>query len=218
MKKSVFFSLCLLQFLSLSLSEHATAFVSQVTHQYDRRVGSASTSQLNGFFEGFFGGKKEAAGPPDDDVDDGDLYSEAAFRDEMVRRREQENAREENGDGDGSEDFSGYDLRDVIYAKWGQYFDVEFRPVQVGRVTMVYLNIMPFTPQSRRFRHESENDYLCHLQAVVDILIKYDRLESVLAQLYDTDKVPRANTSPLIAVPFRLNLPPEVLDKVLRGG
>lgn len=114
--------------------------------------------------------------------------------------------------------FNGYDMRDVIYAKFGYCFDLEFRPVTSLGGTSLYLNVMPFHSKSKQFRHESEYDYLCHLQAVVDILIKYDRLEYVLSQLYETDKMPRAGTSPLIAVPFRLDLEEKDLQQILRGG
>lgn len=49
----------------------------------------------------------------------------------------------------------------------------------------------------------------------VEILQKYDQLDYVMAQLVDTTKKPRAGTSPLIAVPLRLNLTPEQVDKIL---
>jgi len=45
--------------------------------------------------------------------------------------------------------------------------------------------------------------------------VKYDQLEYVLMQLGETDKKPRGNTSPLIAVPLRLDLTEEQVDKIL---
>eukprot|EP00587_Corethron_hystrix_P009868 CAMPEP_0113316432 /NCGR_PEP_ID=MMETSP0010_2-20120614/11710_1 /TAXON_ID=216773 ORGANISM="Corethron hystrix, Strain 308" /NCGR_SAMPLE_ID=MMETSP0010_2 /ASSEMBLY_ACC=CAM_ASM_000155 /LENGTH=226 /DNA_ID=CAMNT_0000173147 /DNA_START=91 /DNA_END=771 /DNA_ORIENTATION=- /assembly_acc=CAM_ASM_000155 len=159
----------------------------------------------------------------DDNGEDDDPLGEDYFRKELVRRQQKRvkeplSVSQFQSEGENNEeDFSGYDLRDVIKAKWGVCFDVDFRAVQTMGTRSVYLNVLPFTPKSRKFRHKSEMDYLCHLQAVVEILIKYDRLDFVLAQLYETKKVPRANTSPLKAVPFRLDLPPEALDRVLRG-
>jgi hypothetical protein len=54
-----------------------------------------------------------------------------------------------------------------------------------------------------------------HLQAVVEILGKYNQLEYVLAQIKETNKKPRAGTSPLVAVPLRLDLTPEQVNKIL---
>ena len=50
----------------------------------------------------------------------------------------------------------------------------------------------------------------------VEILVKYDQLEYVLSQMSETTKKPRAGTSPLIAVPLRLDLTPEQVKKILR--
>lgn len=49
----------------------------------------------------------------------------------------------------------------------------------------------------------------------VEILEKYNQLDYVLAQLSETTKKPRAGTSPLVAVPLRLDLTPEQVDKIL---
>lgn len=49
----------------------------------------------------------------------------------------------------------------------------------------------------------------------VEILVKYNQLDYVLVQLDETTKKPRANTSPLVAVPLRLDLTPEQVDKIL---
>ena len=65
------------------------------------------------------------------------------------------------------------------------------------------------------YSDETELDYLCHLQAVVEILQKYDQLDYVLAQLNETNKKPRAGTSPLIAVPLRLDLTEEQVNQIL---
>ena len=61
----------------------------------------------------------------------------------------------------------------------------------------------------------TELDYLCHLQAVVEILMKYDQLDYVLLQLEETKKKPRAGTSPLVAVPLRLDLTEDQVNKIL---
>lgn len=61
--------------------------------------------------------------------------------------------------------------------------------------------------------------YVAHslfsLFSKVEILVKYNQLDYVLLQLDETTKKPRANTSPLVAVPLRLDLTPEQVDKIL---
>ena len=112
-------------------------------------------------------------------------------------------------------EFDGYALRDAILNKFGVCWDVDFQRVESYGFRKVYLNILPFKLGSRRFRHASEWDYLCHLQAIVEILLKYNLLDSVLAQLEETKKKPRPGTSPLVAVPLRLDLTEEQIDQIL---
>eukprot|EP00559_Dactyliosolen_fragilissimus_P002434 CAMPEP_0184863418 /NCGR_PEP_ID=MMETSP0580-20130426/11000_1 /TAXON_ID=1118495 /ORGANISM="Dactyliosolen fragilissimus" /LENGTH=201 /DNA_ID=CAMNT_0027361735 /DNA_START=306 /DNA_END=908 /DNA_ORIENTATION=+ len=141
-------------------------------------------------------------------------WDEDDFRKELQKRRD-------NGEVDESEkskvkefemneeeqtEFDGYALRDTIYNKWGKCFDIDFQPVQSFGFKELYLNVLPFHLGGRRFRHDSEYDYLCHLQAIVEILIKYDQLDYILAQIQETSKKPRPGTSPLVAVPLRLDL------------
>lgn len=112
-------------------------------------------------------------------------------------------------------DFDGYALRDIIYQKWGACFDVDFNRVDAMGFKNVYLNIMPFRLGKRPFRHASEYDYLCHLQAVVEILQDYEQLDYVLYQISETKKKPRPGTSPLVAVPIRLDLSPQQVKSIL---
>lgn len=49
----------------------------------------------------------------------------------------------------------------------------------------------------------------------VEILQKYEQLDYVLAQLEETTKKPRAGTSPLIAVPLRLDLTEEQVNQIM---
>ena len=59
-----------------------------------------------------------------------------------------------------------------------------------------------------------ELEYLCHLQAVVEILKKYKQLDYVLYQIDQTNKRPlRGN--PIVAVPLRLELTPEQVKSIL---
>ena len=64
------------------------------------------------------------------------------------------------------------------------------------------------------FNHLTETTgWMCGSK--VEILVKYNQLDYVLVQLEETTKKPRAGTSPLIAVPLRLDLTPEQVDKIL---
>ena len=78
-----------------------------------------------------------------------------------------------------------------------------------------YLNVLPFHLGGRRFCHETELDCLCHLQAVVEILQKYDQLDYVLTQIEETEKKPRAGTVAIVAVPLRLDLTREQVQEII---
>jgi len=202
-------------------------------------------SKLFGFFDDLIKGtmgKKEQepavipvpSQPNLMEVDGDEEWNESDFRSELQKRdvRDQAMDASENESSSGMDrgnviavtdeegmeeetEFDGYMLRDAIYNKWGQCFDINFQPVTTFGFRELYLNVMPFRLGSKRFRHETELDYLCHLQAVVEILEKYDQLDYVLAQLEETKKKPRAGTSPLVAVPFRLDLTEDELNKIM---
>jgi hypothetical protein len=108
------------------------------------------------------------------DADDNDDdISLGAFQARRQQQEEQEQQQQEEDE----EKFDGYALRDVIFEKWGKCYDAEFNKVDSFGVPQLYLNILPFHLGGRgNFRHETELDYLCHLQAVVDILEKYNQV------------------------------------------
>ena len=178
------------------------------------------------FFDGLFGVNKgnsnaeEKAATTDDDVWNAsglaaEIERRSTGNDEESntgREREAEDCKEEEEE---EAEFDGYALRDAILNKFGVCWDVDFQRVESYGFRKVYLNILPFKLGSRRFRHQSEWDYLCHLQAIVEILQKYDLLDSVLVQLEETKKKPRPGTSPLVAVPLRLDLTEEQIDQIL---
>jgi Domain of unknown function (DUF3067) len=115
------------------------------------------------------------------------------------------------------EEFDGYAFRDIIYAKWGNCYDVDFNRVESFGFKKVYLNIYPFYLGRKPFRHATEYDYLCHLQAVVEILQQYGQLDYVLYQIGETKKRPIPGRSPLVAVPCRLDLTEEQVNSILGG-
>lgn len=144
--------------------------------------------------------------------DDEDILSLDAFQKAKEQAEAQKQQREATQVDD---DFDGYKMRDAIVNKWGVCYDVDFNRVDSFGFKSLYLNVLPFQLGRRPFRHETELDYLCHLQAVVEILQKYKQLEYVLYQIEETKKKPRPGTSPLVAVPLRLDLTPEQVKQIL---
>jgi hypothetical protein len=108
---------------------------------------------------------------PNNDDDDG--FNLEAFQ---ARKQQQEEEAKQTQTEQLNEEFDGYAFRDVIYEKWGLCYDVDFNRVDAFGIRKMYLNILPFHLGGRRFRHETELDYLCHLQAVVEILQKYEQV------------------------------------------
>ena len=86
----------------------------------------------------------------DDDEGDGDGDDEmvlTSFRRELARRggandvdvATMEDVGDDEGAGKEDDGFDGYDLRDVIREKWGEFFDVEFQRVDSYGFRSVYL-------------------------------------------------------------------------------
>jgi hypothetical protein len=109
------------------------------------------------------------------------------------------------------EGFDGFALRELLLQKWGQSYDVDFAVTRyLGRESL-YLNVFPWTLEREPFRHADEQAYLEHLQAVSELLVKWQRVASVKAQIRETTKEPRRGTIPLKTVPLRLDLPDELV-------
>jgi hypothetical protein len=156
---------------------------------------TTSTTKLTAFW-------KNDDADADDDLD----LSLGAFQQAKKKQKQQQNKAPES--------FDGYALRDVIFKKWGFYYDVNFNRVDSWRERQLYLNIMPYRLGRKPFRHDTELDYLSHLQAVVEILRKYEQLDYVLEQISDTDKKPIGGRS-LEAVPIRLDLTKDQVNKII---
>lgn len=113
--------------------------------------------------------------------------------------------------------FDGFALRDLLVEKWGKSYDVDFAVTQYLGRSSLYLNVFPWTIDREPFRHESEADYLEHLQAVSELLVKWNRVALVKQQIRETKKEPRRGTIPLKTVPLRLDLP-DALVKSFQGA
>ena len=177
------------------------------------------SSPFDDFFGNIFGkGKDDDKEDKSESSTNDEEINISSFQQELAKREQQQVADDlesVTATCEETEEFDGYMMRDAIYNKFGECFDVDFNKVDSYGFRSVYLNIMPFRLGGKRFRHKTELDYLCHLQAVVEILQKYNQLDYVLAQLEETNKKPRAGTSPLIAVPLRLDLTEEQVNQIM---
>lgn len=183
---------------TLTVAPQPSLMVERKTYRSTITAAHTYGTKLFGFFDDLMKGdlfqndeeEDRAVSPkqPKDrsDVSDDDdiMWNEADFRSEVQKRNEQVDAPSSStetnalttiGDGEEQEEereFDGYALRDAIYNKWGQCFDVDFQPVTTFGFRELYLNVMPFRLGGKRFRHETELDYLCHLQAVVSAAVR----------------------------------------------
>ncbi len=123
------------------------------------------STQLFGFFDDLMKGfdqsgdnddqkksKKGAMEQRNDDNEEQEL-NETDFIQELKRRREldAENAnanqitvsnvmtKQDEEEDDEDKEFDGYALRDAIYNKWGQCFDVDFQPGELGSLYIITL-------------------------------------------------------------------------------
>mmetsp|Transcript_32756 Transcript_32756/g.48512 ORF Transcript_32756/g.48512 Transcript_32756/m.48512 type:complete len:223 (+) Transcript_32756:3-671(+) len=105
--------------------------------------------------------------------------------------------------------FDGYNLRDLLIQKWGVPLDIDFQR-QPGPT--IYCTVMPVAFGSRKCRHSNELEYLMHLQAVVEVLQKYDQLDLFISFIENTNKKPKVGTD---SVPIRLNLSKQDMKTIL---
>ncbi len=154
----------------------AAAFVSTTT-PHRLPATSLQGSPFDDFLGNFFGKDEDKE---KSEIDEGgdtndDEINLSSFQQELSKRKEQEEAEADELENaistseEEEEEFDGYKMRDAIYNKYGECFDVDFNKVDSYGFRSVYLNIMPFRLGGKRFRHETELDYLCHLQAVVSM-------------------------------------------------
>ena len=181
------------------------AFVAVVVHPPQQQPGSYSPLSFERTLVQCFATDSPAFQDEAVDKDDDDAWSLDAFQNEVTKRQQQQEE---------EESFDGYAFRDALFAKWGECFDVDFRRVDNFGFRDIYLNILPFKLGGRRFRHGSELDYLCHLQAVVEILEKYGQLGLVLHAIQESEKTPKMG-NPIKAVPIKLDLSEEDVNKIL---
>ena len=75
-------------------------------------------------------------------ADNEDEMSFSSFQQELTKRQqsqEESYSMTETPNSDEEDEFNGYDMRDIIYAKYGECFDVQFQRVDSYGVRAVYL-------------------------------------------------------------------------------
>ena len=112
-----------------------------------------------------------------------------------------------------SPDFDGYKLRDLLVKKWGVPLDVDFQRGDMN--TAVYCSVLPVVGfgNATKSRHDTELDYLMHLQGIIEILNKYDNLDPFLLFLNTTNRIPKPGIG---SVPYKLVLSPSSLKQILK--
>jgi len=141
------------------------------------------------------------------DENDSDETWKSAFKNAALKTKKETGNHEATTPDD--LDYDGYTLRDLIVNKWGVPLDVDFQRIPG---LSIYCTILPFVGyDSTRSRHNSELDYLMHLQGVVEILHKYNNLDTFVAFIETTNKIPRPGTD---SVPYRLSLTDEQLSQI----
>eukprot|EP00550_Attheya_septentrionalis_P000405 CAMPEP_0198294164 /NCGR_PEP_ID=MMETSP1449-20131203/21187_1 /TAXON_ID=420275 /ORGANISM="Attheya septentrionalis, Strain CCMP2084" /LENGTH=231 /DNA_ID=CAMNT_0043994041 /DNA_START=124 /DNA_END=816 /DNA_ORIENTATION=- len=108
------------------------------------------------------------------------------------------------------DEFDGYALRDLLVGKWGVPLDVDFQRVSGATIYCTILPVIGFG--TSKTRHNSEIEYLMHLQGIIEILDKYNQLDGFLDFIESTTKVPKQGTD---SVPFRLQLTETQIQRIL---
>ena len=127
-------------------------------NQWSSSASALLASPLDDFLGNIFGnadvskdGKESADAQAKKDNDNGDELDEmslSSFQQELSKRQEDESSAnkaettsigEGEGDAEEEDEFTGYDLRDAIFYKYGECYDVEFQPVNSYGFRTLYL-------------------------------------------------------------------------------
>lgn len=108
-------------------------------------------------------------------------------------------------------ELDGYQLFDLIVAKWGVAYGIEFRKLVFAGKPLLYLNVMwKYLGQDSFPLNEQE--YLEHLQFISEKLIEWDKVKEVKEFVRDVRKKPNAYFGYAVSIP--LNIDEETVAKV----
>ena len=109
------------------------------------------------------------------------------------------------------QEFDGYKFRDLIVSQWGAAYDIQIkREMWLGK-PMLFLNVMWKYLGQQSF-HLSEQEYLEHLQALAELVVKWDRVDHLKEEIRKQRKRPNAYFGYAVALP--LNLPADVMEEL----
>mmetsp|Transcript_32237 Transcript_32237/g.42512 ORF Transcript_32237/g.42512 Transcript_32237/m.42512 type:complete len:197 (+) Transcript_32237:97-687(+) len=135
---------------------------------------------------------------------DGGETDLAAFRQQLI---DQMNREKEN-----SEEFNGYDFFDLIQEKWSVPYDIRLKKEQFAGKPMLYLNVMWRYLGQKSFPF-TEQEYLEHLEALAQLLIKWERVDHVKEKIAECRKRPQAYFGYAVSIP--LDLPADELITIM---
>mmetsp|Transcript_7626 Transcript_7626/g.11443 ORF Transcript_7626/g.11443 Transcript_7626/m.11443 type:complete len:178 (+) Transcript_7626:44-577(+) len=107
-----------------------------------------------------------------------------------------------------SEEFDGYKLCDLIVNKWGMPYDLQLKKEVFAGKPMLYLNVMWKYLGQESF-HLTEREYLEHLEAIAQLLIKWEKVQHVKDLIKTCRKRPKAYFGYAVGLP--LELPPDTI-------
>jgi len=147
------------------------------------------------------------AGDEMSDDDDVDMEAFRALLTDQWKKTTKVATEDDNGELD------GYKFRDLIVAKWGVPYDVQLqRSVFLGKPMMV-LNVM-WKYYGQQSFHLTEMEYLEHLQALAELVNKWERVQHVKDLINESKKRPAGYFGYAVSIP--LDLDPEVMENI--GG
>ncbi|CAM9711246.1 unnamed protein product [Chrysoparadoxa australica] len=128
----------------------------------------------------------------------------AQLREMLMAQERREKQREKHL----KENFDGYAVLELIESKWGLPYDLQLHPAIIAGKQLITLNVMWTHLGQSRFPH-TEQEYMEHLQAIAELLVRWDRVDHFIECINDARKKPRQGT----AVPIPMNLPPDEVNQ-----
>lgn len=129
---------------------------------------------------------------------DGTGKDMAAFRKTLTKQMERE----------ANDVFDGYALSDLIVDKWGMPYDIQIKTLVFAGKPLIHLNVMWRYLGQQSFPL-TEQQYLEHLEAIAQLVIKWDRVDHVKELIRTCRKRPQAYFGYAVSLP--LDLPPDTL-------
>ncbi|CBN73831.1 conserved unknown protein [Ectocarpus siliculosus] len=165
-------------------------------------VGKLSASPMEKFMSGL---EKMMTGPqlegsmdtPQEQEQQEEPQDMSAFRESLIRQSRKDSLKKK-------EEFTGYDMYDLIVDKFDVPYDVQInKTVWMGKPVLCF-NIM-WKHLGQSSFPLSEQEYLEHLQALAELLMEWDRVDQFKRSLADTKKRPQSYFGYAVALPLDLD-------------